>query len=235
MESMFKKIQAASEQSLFMEQIEDLIISGRLPVGAKLPAERELSEQMNVSRANVATGIAELEARGFLEVRPRKGVFVADYKTKGKLDVLSCIMRYDGYSFKNGMGASLLRVRTDIETSVAELAALSRMDADLVALSDCLDAMAETNDPEELAEISFDFHHKLCIASGNQVYPILFYSFKTVTCSVLTHMYRSCDKVPRIDEHRRVLEAVRRMDAGGAKTAMNDYLDREYAAIRASL
>lgn len=52
-------------RDLFIEQLEHLILSGKLPVGEKLPPERQLAEMMQVSRAVVNSGISELEKKGF--------------------------------------------------------------------------------------------------------------------------------------------------------------------------
>ena len=87
----FDELQATSLRELFVKQIEGMILSGKLPVGTKLPTERELSEKMKVSRAVVNGGLSDMEAKGFLQVIPRKGTYVADYKYKGKLDILKSI------------------------------------------------------------------------------------------------------------------------------------------------
>ena len=67
----FQKISSPSLRDLFIEQLEHLILSGKLQVGEKLPPERQLAEMMQVSRAVVNSGISELEKKGFLTVKPR--------------------------------------------------------------------------------------------------------------------------------------------------------------------
>ena len=91
----FQKISAPSLKELFVEQLENKILSGELPIGAKLPSERELATSMQVSRAVVNAGIAELEQKGFLVIRPRIGTFVEDYRKYGTLDTLVSIMKYN--------------------------------------------------------------------------------------------------------------------------------------------
>ena len=83
----FEKLQTASLKELFISSVEDKILSGELPIGAQLPTERELAEMMDVSRGVVNSGIAEMAHKGFLEVRPRVGTFVADYRRVGKSDI----------------------------------------------------------------------------------------------------------------------------------------------------
>ena len=81
----FTKISAPSLRELFVQQLEHMILSGNLKIGEKLPPERELAQAMQVSRAVVNSGIADLERKGFLIIRPRVGTFVADYRKNGNI------------------------------------------------------------------------------------------------------------------------------------------------------
>lgn len=80
---LFKKLSAPSLKELFVAELEGMILSGKLEIGAKLPPERELAESMQVSRAVVNSGLDEMEKKGFLVVKPRIGTFVADYRKYG--------------------------------------------------------------------------------------------------------------------------------------------------------
>ena len=84
----FERLYAPSLKDLFVQQLQGMILSGDLPLGTKLPPERELCQQMHVSRAVVNSGIAELARQGFLEVRPRQGAYVTDYRRNGNMDTL---------------------------------------------------------------------------------------------------------------------------------------------------
>ena len=66
----FEQLYAPSLKELFVQKLRGMILSGELPMGEKLPSERELCQQMGVSRAVVNGGITELARQGFLEVRP---------------------------------------------------------------------------------------------------------------------------------------------------------------------
>ena len=92
----FQKISSPSLRELFVDQLEHMILSGKLKIGEKLPPERQLAEMMQVSRAVVNSGISELEKEGFLIVKPRSGTYEADYRRKGTLDTLMSIMKYNG-------------------------------------------------------------------------------------------------------------------------------------------
>ena len=84
----FEQLYAPSLKELFVQKLQGMILSGELPMGEKLPSERELCQQMGVSRAVVNGGITELARQGFLEVRPRQGAYVADYRRDGNMETL---------------------------------------------------------------------------------------------------------------------------------------------------
>ena len=68
----FQKISSPSLRELFVEQVQHMILSGKLKIGEKLPPERQLAQEMQVSRAVVNGGITDLERMGFLVVKPRR-------------------------------------------------------------------------------------------------------------------------------------------------------------------
>ena len=111
----FAKISAPSLTDLFVHQIENMILSGELSVGEQLPPARELSIKMGVSRSVISAGLVELEKLGFVEVRPRQGVFVCDYRRKGSVETLIAIMRYNGGALRQNEVRSLLEVRDALE------------------------------------------------------------------------------------------------------------------------
>ena len=67
----FNKIVAVSMTELFVQQIENMILSGELAIGEQLPPARELSVKMGVSRTVISAGLVELEKLGFVEIRTR--------------------------------------------------------------------------------------------------------------------------------------------------------------------
>ena len=118
----FAKLSAPSLKDLFVQQLQGMILSGTLPTGAQLPPERALAEQMHVSRTVVNSGLAELSEQGFLEVRPRQGTCVADYRRRGNLSTLIAIMQYKGGVLGREEIRSILEVRRALEHLAADRA-----------------------------------------------------------------------------------------------------------------
>ena len=117
----FKKLQTPTYQEMFITQIEQMIISGQFEIGQKLPSERELSQKMGVSRAIVNSGIAEMSRKGFIEIRPRVGNFVADYRRNGTVETLVSIMKYNGGVLRPAEIKSLIEFRCVVDNMVIQL------------------------------------------------------------------------------------------------------------------
>jgi DNA-binding FadR family transcriptional regulator len=220
MDMHFPRLQTSSLKELFVQQMEGMILSGKLPIGTKLPTERDLSEKMNVSRAVVNGGLAEMEAKGFLEVIPRKGTYVADYRYRGKLDILKSIMQYNGDSFDKEMASSVIQVRKDIACSAARLSAQNRTSENIEALTSIIEEHKKTSNLEELSELTFQLDYIICIISGNQIYPLISYSFKNIYLSIFKRYY-SIDSGKKIIQNMELLvDAIRLRKPEAAAEAM---------------
>ncbi len=173
----FTKITALSMTDLFVHQIENMILSSELAVGEQLPPARELAVKMGVSRSVVSAGLIELEKLGFVEIKPRQGVYVCDYRRRGTMETLVAIMRYNGGALRKNEVRSLLEVRDALECLCLELVLEKAEITELEKLSPILDAVRDSRDADEAAENVFRFHHELAVMSGNVLMPLLYYSF----------------------------------------------------------
>ena len=153
----FSKLSAPSLKDLFVQQLQGKILSGELPVGTTLPPERELARQMQVSRAVVNGGLAELASQGFLEVRPRQGTCVADYRRNGNLSTLIAIMEFRGGVLGKDEIRSILEVRRALEHLAVESAIRHASDQALARLGDLLEHLAGAKDAAQAAELPFLF------------------------------------------------------------------------------
>ena len=174
----FTKIETLSLTDLFVQQIQNMILSGELEVGERLPPARELSLRMGVSRPVISAGLVELEKLGFVEIRPRQGVYVSDYRRRGTVETLVAIMRYKGGALRRGEVKALLEVREALELLCLRLVLDTCGDEELETLSPLLEAVHEARNHEDAAEKVFLFHHELAVLSGNVLLPLLYYSFK---------------------------------------------------------
>ena len=173
----FVKISAPSLTDLFVQQIEKLILSGELAVGEQLPPARELAVKMGISRSVINAGLVELEKLGFVDVQPRQGVYVCDYRRKGSVETLVAIMRYHGGALRQNEVRSLLEVREALECLCVRQVIEQVSLAELEALDPMLEAIRQAPSGDEAAERVYDFHHELAVLSGNVLMPLLYNSF----------------------------------------------------------
>lgn len=181
---LFKKLSAPSLKELFISELEGMILSGKLEIGAKLPPERELAESMQVSRAVVNSGIAEMEKKGFLSVKPRIGTFVADYRKYGTTDTLVSIMHYNGGMLRDKEVRSTLEVRIIFMNLAATLAIERATDEEIQSLEHYIKELEECEAPEKSAELIFALSHELSFISGNDLLPLFFISFRDLVTSL---------------------------------------------------
>ena len=183
----YSKITALSLTDLFVQQIENMILSGELAFGEQLPPARELAAKMGVSRTVVTAGLVELEKLGFVEIKARQGVYVCDYRRRGTMETLVAIMRYNGGALRQNEVRSLLETRDAMECMCMRLVVERSDTASLEALAPVLENV-------------FLFHHELAVLSGNVLMPLLYHSFRpqsvylwTIDCkrSGIQKMYES--------------------------------------------
>lgn len=186
----FAKLCAPTLKELFIEQLENMILSGKLAIGEKLPSERELAESMQISRSVVNAGIAEVADKGFLEIVPRSGTYVADYRKKGKLDTLISIMKFNGGTLPDADILSILQIRKVLTKLALELAILKITDEEVKQLFKASAELNKTNDCAKAAETVFEFDHLLCNFSGNTLLPLIFYSFKAPNTTLFERFFR---------------------------------------------
>ena len=173
----FQKISAPSLHELFVDQLEHMILSGKLQIGEKLPPERQLAEVMQVSRSVVNSGINELEKKGFLIVKPRSGTYVADYRRKGTIDTLMAIMKYNGGRIRNEEIRSIFEIRLALDSLAARLCIDRISDEEIQLLFEKVEAIRTANSNRDAIQAAFEFQHEFALISGNTLVPLVFQSF----------------------------------------------------------
>lgn len=186
----FTKLTAPSLKELFIQDLENKILSGKIPIGEKLPTERELAKSMQVSRAVINAGISELARKGFLNIKPRVGTFVADYRRNGTIETLISIMNYNGGILRAAEIRSILELRIALDSLAVELCIPIIKDNEILILKDYVKQMEDAESPEMASEIAFLFQHELALLSGNTLIPLIFTSFKIPILSLWTRFCR---------------------------------------------
>ena len=189
-------IRVLSVTEIFEQNIETLILSGKLKIGDRLPTETELAEGMQIKKNIVHRGIVTLASRGFLRIVPRHGVYVADYVENGTAETLLAFMRvYDNNGkLDNKLIISTVRVRVIIESAVirelAESPSDARLERPLKVLSDMREKLSGANPPDNkwVGNKFAEEFHALCMASENISIPIMMNPF-TRSCAEFSRIW----------------------------------------------
>ena len=228
----FETIQAIKIESpvdKIINQIKNLISSGQLKPGDRLPAERILAEKFGVGRGYVREAILKLEFYGLLKTSPQSGTYVSGFSLKILDSIFSDIVNFNKTDF-----ASLIEARYYLEINAARLAANRRTDTDIMHMKDALSEFDAKG--ESAAEEDMLFHIKLAMATKNSVIE----SMVIILIPDLINVKNIVDKEIAKDthynirQHHQILEAViaRNIDAAG--NAMAVHL-KELMEIRLSL
>jgi GntR family transcriptional regulator, transcriptional repressor for pyruvate dehydrogenase complex len=146
------------------EQVEALIRDGSFAPGTRLPAERELAEQLGVSRPSIREALIALEAAGLIETRIGDGTYVRD--ASGGKPVFPLETSKD-------LGPGTLEqfeARRAIETTIAEMAARRASTAEIEDLRDCVARMRKLIDADKSpSEEHRYFHARLAEIAGNSI------------------------------------------------------------------
>jgi GntR family transcriptional repressor for pyruvate dehydrogenase complex len=194
------------------------LASGKYKVGDRLPAERELAIEHDVSRPTVREAIIALEVQGFIEVRIGSGAYVR--KLPGGADAPAF----------NVSAFELIEARWLVEGEAAALAAILMTDEELDQLDRLLAAMAD-EEREMTARFEADRQFHLLIARGarnaamHHLVAELWRMRASSPESALLHARARDAKItPVVDEHSAVAQALRARDAAGARAAMRAHL-----------
>lgn len=161
----FQEIRIESPVDKIIRQIRQLITSGQLNPGDRLPPERRLAERLGVGRTNVRDAIKKLEFYGILKTLPQSGTVVAGMGITALEGLISDVLKIENSDF-----AALIETRVLLETEAAKLAAERRTEQDLKNIRETLDAYrhkVKLNQPA--IEEDLMFHLKIAEVSKNAV------------------------------------------------------------------
>lgn len=231
-EIVVKRVLPAYQQ--VADQLRNLILSGELRPGTRLPAEAELTLLFGVSRGTVREALRVLSAQQLVEIDAPGGPRVAEPEPNAISDFLvtsiGLLSGADGVSVDE-----LLEARELLEVPAARLAAERRTHDDIVALRSCLATSGKDLERGHLFEGNREFHVGLLAAAHNRLIHVMTRPIFTVLTSRFVRAAAPADFWLQVnDDHLRIADAVERGDGDLASNEMFDHLERlrsTYAAI----
>jgi GntR family transcriptional regulator, transcriptional repressor for pyruvate dehydrogenase complex len=203
------------------QQIERLILK-KLRPGDKLPSERELAEMLKVSRSSIRDAIRGLELMGMVEPRQGAGTIVREISSDSLINPFANALKRRRESV-----SELLDFRKMLEPPLAARAA-THVSADEISEMEEILQRQEAKQVQGESAVAEDaeFHYSIALASGNSVV--------LKVLDILMDLLRDTRErslqvegrpQKSIAGHRRILAAIKRHDAEGAKSAMRRHIE----------
>lgn len=212
------------------DQIRELAISRRLRSGERLPPERLLAEQFNVSRLGVREALRLLELQGFLIIKRGRhgGAYVQDMHSRPVVSAFDHMLRLGHISIQQ-----LLDARLAIEVSLLPFISvknrnewLAQLEANVVEAEDLrLAAQRQPARRIDLLQNLHQFHHLLADATNN---PVFVLSIEAIIASISHHLdesgHEGCVSLESVSEHRAILNALKSRRLDEARAALEAHL-----------
>ena len=209
-------------------QIRSLISSGTLLPGQRLPAERELAEQLNVSRPSLREALIRLESDGFIRAVARGGFVVSDVTAPLVSVPLATLLEHHP-----GASADVLELRHGLETLSTAYAAERATDAYLERIAAAFDALqAAAAEPKRtrIAEKDAAFHLAIADATHNVALAHVMHGLHELVRESMLTSHRLVDYDDEVEanllaQHQAIFDAITARDPARAREASGAHLD----------
>ena len=217
------------------DQIENLIAGGKLKPGDRLPAERDLAQQLDVSRPSLREALLILESRGLLQARRGGGFSVTDVTAPTITDPLVHLLQRHPETVDD-----ILELHHGLECVAAEFAALHATKADDKRLREIVSAMKRRRgqvDPLEDTDRDVDFHMAVAEASHNvALVHVMRGIFNLMRINMLRSREALCHQAENValldEQHAQIAKAIAARDPKAARAAANIHLSFVQASLR---
>lgn len=221
--SMFEPVKTQRISDEIVRQIREILFSGRVRPGERLPTERQLAEQFATSRASVREALRGLEQRGVIYTKKgvNGGVFVADMDHQLVSRPFSDLLQLKKVTIHH-----IAEVRHIFEPQAAALAAERATPEHLVRLEEAIEEMSsalEKGNPPGFYDLKF--HRAIAAAAQNPILQMLADSMLEVASQIITNLHPSLDVLEHVLAcHTRIYHAIRNRDADLACKAMAEHI-----------
>ncbi|ATC93984.1 fatty acid metabolism transcriptional regulator FadR [Pseudoalteromonas tunicata] len=176
---------AKSPAGFAEEYIVESIWNGEFPPGSILPAERELSELIGVTRTTLREVLQRLARDGWLTIQHGKPTRVNDFWETSGLNILETLARLDEDKMPDLID-QLLSARTNI-SAIYTRAAIKNNPEKVIEILQRSETIEDT--PQALAEYDYRMHHELASACGNPIYVLTLNGFRGLYSKIAQHYF----------------------------------------------
>jgi GntR family transcriptional repressor for pyruvate dehydrogenase complex len=229
----FRQIKRARVSDAIVEQLLQLISSGTLEPGKRLPSERDLSKRFGVGRTSVREALKPLISMGILEGRVGSGTYVSAETGQFQKPLAWGLLRD-----LNGQD-DLVETRQMLETNAAHWAALRARPENLAAIEGTIQGMADhLQQPADFQDHDTAFHFEIARAAQNQ---ILYRLINVIRGQIQTWIGERLTLAPNraetlartsLAQHQEIFAAIKTGDAAAARSAMDQHIQTATRDLR---
>lgn len=224
-ELMFNPVKSKKIYQYVIEQIQEMIMNGTLKDGDKLPSERILAEELDVSRASIREAIRALEILGIVESRQGEGNFICLKIGERFFEPLSIM-----FKLGNGKPEEILKLRMIIEVEAAAIAATRIKDEEVLEIEALIKEFEDAENSEELAKIDQRLHYMILQIAGNSLMINLMDTISSLMESFIRKAQNIIEsevewKAFLIQEHKGICDALCNRDPEKAASEMRKHLE----------
>jgi GntR family transcriptional repressor for pyruvate dehydrogenase complex len=198
-------------------KVKDMIVSGALAPGDRLPPEKELSESLGLSRSSLREAVKALEFIHVLDVRRGDGTYVTSLEPQLLLEAMTFVVDIH----QDSSILELFAVRRLLEPAAAAMAATIATPEDIGQLRAILDEVDERASIESLVAHDKSFHHFINNLPGNAYLSSLLDGISSNT--MRARVWRGFSEEHTVErtlrEHKAILDALELGDAELARSA----------------
>lgn len=214
-------------------KIKEMILSGELAPGDRLPPEQQLSERLGLSRSSLREAVKALEVIRVLDVRRGDGTYVTSLEPQLLLEAMSFVVDlHDDSSV-----LEIFAVRRILEPAAAALAAGAMTEDTVAALRSEVDAVDVSSSMEGLVAHDLAFHKLISESSGNRYLASLIdgLSSRTVRARVWRGLTQENAVERTLTEHYAIVDALESGDAELARALVTVHINGVELWLREAL
>ena len=221
---MFEAIKNTKVFDQVIGQIKELIRQGDLKPGDKLPSEREMCEQLRVSRTSIREALRALEMLGIIEARQGGGNYIKEQFEDSLFEPLSLTFLLHGSNIDE-----VIKFRQMMEPQAAGEAALRRSEEQLEEMKRLLCELKTSENESVSAAIDKQLHYKIIEASGNKLVSYTMYAVSALVEEYIINTRSNMFKNPEnkrllYKQHESIIRAIEQQDSTAAIRAMSEHL-----------
>ncbi len=219
------KIKRITEE--IVSQIREQIARGELKAGDRMPSEREMAQQLGVSRPTVREALQVLEHTGFVEILQGSGTYIRDIGKQTLTDPLEILIHGSDQRYRE-----VYEFRIAIEVWAVGLSAQRIEPDELSGLGQIIDAMKKRRaEKKPVDELDANFHLSIARACHNGIYYHV--------ANTILHLYTQAARISHeelflsdkdqddlLADHEAIFKAIEARDAEKARALMRNHLNR---------